>query len=472
MLDPPSDRCGYTWPSNHKIDDDPNQQSCCWRPTLKAEADRCALHADPNNTGEKTISALQELRPTKSVRDQQGIELLDGAILVGYDIGNSIPLCDISLRGSDLNQAKLSNVDLSNTDLTGSDLSDANLTNASLTNAHLADADLSDANLTNASLTNAHLAEADLSRTDFSEAYLEEAVFTNADLSFADFEGADLSFSNFKRAKLFSADLPAAKLSGADLPNTDLSRVDLSDADLSDVNLSCADLSSADLPNADLSNADLPNADLSNADLPNADLSNADLSNTDLTDANLLGVDIRESILKNIQLSAGTDLGKQKSAEAQTCNSECWDSIARSHYELKTVCDENGLINKARTQHFLERRARGYELKHTCELNPWATASWLGAFISRIFIGYGIRVRRLMTWMVILFIISTSVYVTNDIGGETAVNSLSYSVQAFTVAPPSIPNGRFQQAVVMTETFFGTLSIVLLGYVLGNREQF
>jgi hypothetical protein len=71
----------------------------------------------------------------------------------------------------------------------------------------------------------------------------------------------------------------------------------------------------------------------------------------------------------------------------------------------------------------------------------------------------------------LLFALSTLAYLAADIRpmlGET----LSYSVLAFTVAPPSVPPGLPTQIVVMFETFFGTLSIVLLGYVLGNREQF
>jgi hypothetical protein len=52
------------------------------------------------------------------------------------------------------------------------------------------------------------------------------------------------------------------------------------------------------------------------------------------------------------------------------------------------------------------------------------------------------------------------------------MGNISYSVLAFTVAPPGVPEGVGTQVVMMVETFFGTLYIMLLGYILGNRERF
>jgi hypothetical protein len=74
--------------------------------------------------------------------------------------------------------------------------------------------------------------------------------------------------------------------------------------------------------------------------------------------------------------------------------------------------------------------------------------------------------------MIGLFVFSTVIYLNAGVR-DTLVNNIFYSVLAFTVAPPPpIPTGVATQLTVMVETFFGTLSIVLLGYILGNREQF
>lgn len=74
--------------------------------------------------------------------------------------------------------------------------------------------------------------------------------------------------------------------------------------------------------------------------------------------------------------------------------------------------------------------------------------------------------------MLVLFLASTAVYVNASVRG-TLMENVSYSVLAFTVAPPPpMPSKPVTQLVMMIETFFGTLSIVLLGYILGNRERF
>ena len=46
-----------------------------------------------------------------------------------------------------------------------------------------------------------------------------------------------------------------------------------------------------------------------------------------------------------------------------------------------------------------------------------------------------------------------------------------HSIVTFTTAPPEEPHGKIVRSVAMAETFLGTLLVVFLGYVLGNREQ-
>lgn len=48
----------------------------------------------------------------------------------------------------------------------------------------------------------------------------------------------------------------------------------------------------------------------------------------------------------------------------------------------------------------------------------------------------------------------------------------TYSVKTFTTSPGDWPADTVTQIVVMVETFFGTLLIILLGYVPSNRERF
>jgi len=262
---------------------------------------------------------------------------------------------------------------------------------------------------------------------------------------------------------------------GADLERANLSKAYLEGADLTKANLRGTDLTQADLAEADLPQANLTNAHLTDANLFYADLTGARLEFTDLTRTRLVGTDLSDADLRGItidsvEMNVATEIGKQTLAERFATNSINWDAIARAHHDLKLAYNENSLINKARDQHFYERRARGCELKSKTELNPWVTADWLGSFFSRVFIGYGVRVRRLFAWMLGLFVVSTLVYNTYGVAGETLVDNLSYSVRTFTVAPPFAPEPILPHTVMMIETFFGTLSIVLLGYVLSNRE--
>ena len=269
---------------------------------------------------------------------------------------------------------------------------------------------------------------------------------------------------------LINADFSDAKLLHADLSAATLTKVDFSDASLCNVDFSDTELTEADFSNADLRHADLSGANLFGADLSDASLVGADLTSANLYQADLSGTDRRETTVDSVEINMGTKLGRQTRGEQTATGSANWDQIARAYNNFKMVCHRNGLINKARTRHFLERRARGYELKQTTALNPWVTARWLGSVLSRIFIGYGVRVRRLFGWMAGLFVASTVIYYQYEVAGSTLIENVSYSIRAFTVAPPFAPDPLPAHGAMMIETFFGTLFIVLLGYVLSNRE--
>ena len=118
--------------------------------------------------------------------------------------------------------------------------------------------------------------------------------------------------------------------------------------------------------------------------------------------------------------------------------------------------------------HVRERRARSLEAKAE---DDGFNRRYLGSLPSRVVTGYGVRVRNLVFWMLTLFLGSTAVYL-NAFDKKSVMETGSYSVLAFTVAPPEVPDGTGTQLVMMMETFLGTLFIVLLGYILGTRDQF
>ena len=140
--------------------------------------------------------------------------------------------------------------------------------------------------------------------------------------------------------------------------------------------------------------------------------------------------------------------------------------MARVYHDLKLAFDENGFVGRARRFHIQERRARRHE---TAIEEGWFSRRHLTALVSGAFTGYGVGVRRLLGTMAVLFAVSTLTYFVTPIQ-----NPLLYSVITFTTAPPGQTGVLpiWAQAVAGVETFVGTLLIVSLGFVLGNREQF
>lgn len=254
------------------------------------------------------------------------------------------------------------------------------------------------------------------------------------------------------------------------------------------------------LRGTDLADANLRGADLIRADLPNADLIRAFFHKADLTDANLrgadlTGVDLTEAVLEGIRVNGATRAGKTRRmalrdripllkghrrdqipllkgghrAESLAMDPSDWDAVARSYHNLKVAFSDHGLVGKARDMHFLERRARGLESKAASErLNGWVTPGYLGSLASRWLTGYGVRVGRLALVMLLLLVGGALWYANGEID-----DSVYYSVHTFTTNPPDDPpeGERVTRWIAMIQTFFGTVLVVLLGYVLGNREQ-
>jgi len=128
MSEVPDGKCGYTYPEDHEVGDDPNHQSCCFRDTV-ADADRCAWHVASEATKHKTIKELRQVResPNEQSRNRPVDELLDGAKLSGVEMGDAISLEHVSLRLANFQDADLRGADLSEADLPDADLSEADL---------------------------------------------------------------------------------------------------------------------------------------------------------------------------------------------------------------------------------------------------------------------------------------------------------------------------------------------------------
>lgn len=230
----------------------------------------------------------------------------------------------------DLNDANLSNLDLSGADLREAwlnqvDFSGANLSGANLSNARLDGANLQKTNLTRADLRKAHLREAFLLQSILNKADLSEAVLTYADL-----RKADLSEANFNNANLADANLGAAQMNNAQFTDACMMRANLVQCDGELVNFTGAILENAQVAGAVLNRSDFSDAKLStayfsgshlyhaifrNADLFQSDFSNTGLGHADFTRAYLVEVNLN---LANMQDANLTEANLQKAILVQT----------------------------------------------------------------------------------------------------------------------------------------------------------
>lgn len=116
------------------------------------------------------------------------------------------------------------------------------------------------------------LDEADLSNLDLSGANLKIATLTSSNLS-----GTNLTRSNLMLAFMDGINLSGAVLKGAQMNGAQLSQANLSGADLSEAEMTQANLLDADLSNANLQGAIMLAVKLGEANLKGANLKDANL---------------------------------------------------------------------------------------------------------------------------------------------------------------------------------------------------
>ena len=214
---PPLGICGYEWPRDcDRVGlrtDRAIRQSCCFRPTVTPDAERCLWHA-PADTIAKPSETLAEACVSSSISAQTDsiVQLLDGASLRGCVLGEQVPLSATALCGADLRAADLTGADLTDTGLGGALLADATLHGATLHNAGLSKANLRGADLSDADLTDSLLWRTDLRGADLSGADLTDAFLWGADLTDADLTGTILTDADFQDADLTGTDLDQAIL--------------------------------------------------------------------------------------------------------------------------------------------------------------------------------------------------------------------------------------------------------------------
>jgi uncharacterized protein YjbI with pentapeptide repeats len=164
-------------------------------------------------------SLLEFLHENSFIERSSPLLALNDADLSNTDLSwitlNNTVLRYVNLSGADLSLANLGGVDLSGSILRGARLK-AYLVGAKLIKSDLREADLSGAHLAHASLAGANLRFANLQRAD-----LRGANLTGADLRYANFQEANLSGVNFSFTTLSQVNLREAVMKGAIFHQTD-----------------------------------------------------------------------------------------------------------------------------------------------------------------------------------------------------------------------------------------------------------
>jgi uncharacterized protein YjbI with pentapeptide repeats len=223
----------------------------------------------------------------------RNLAVTDGLVLAGRSLTPGRP--SISLRGRDLRNARLDDIDLRQADLRGANLNGASLAGADLRNAWLGCVGAPDKvqNLARGLCTSARAADflrarldaAKLAGIDLQGARLDEAQLEGADLSRAILSGATFARARLARALLHGAAMQGAGLAQANLQGADFAGARLQLADFTAAKLQAANLTGATLDGAMFKQADLDGADLRTARLYGADFSEAKLGGADLSGA-------------------------------------------------------------------------------------------------------------------------------------------------------------------------------------------
>lgn len=244
------------------------------------------------------------------------------------------------------------------------------LRGANLANAFLPDVDMEGVRLEGANLSGAHMEDVVLRGSRMEGASFRGARMEGAELRGAKMEGADLNgarlgaiyagCSNFEveidtcqPVRLDGADLREARMDGADLSHARIRRADLRMARMEGANLRGAHLDEADLRGANLNGAHLRRAQMNGSDLRGAWIEGADasaaemraayLSETQMQGANLRGTDMEGADLSGAQLQS-TDLSDATFGASSLVSANLSDARGLTQEQISNAIGNSGTI--------------------------------------------------------------------------------------------------------------------------------
>lgn len=233
----------------------------------------------------------------------------------------------------------LEEAELSNLDLTGVDLSHMNLRGAVLERVLLRKANLAHADLSGATLVGLDIQDADCRWADFTEADLADSLLIRSDFSEAVMRDADLM-----RADVRKACLEKVVAEGADFAEADLSCATFREADLTGADLSFCRLHHTDFSNANLTDASLESAWGRNiqADAARVDMIKA--AGVNFSDGNFINIAGRETVWEGGEFF-GCNFSKARLAGAEFSSAYLGWSKFHATDLTDAVFDEASLVH-------------------------------------------------------------------------------------------------------------------------------
>lgn len=306
----PSSRCGFVFaPSNGEND------SCCYRETWGGLT-RCIWHADVSDR--KPTEELLSARESRTNRDfatrqDQPVELLDGAIIPNATFSEGTDFDSVSFRNANFSNVTLRNGSCRHAAFAGADLSGADFRGSDLTGI---DSRASKCNETDFRST--ELKNADFFDSTMKEAYLAEATAISADLRHIDSpdvvaKGVTLDHSQLTAADMAGWDLQGASATQVEGSEVVLAHTRLDEATFEDATLIDSTLTNVDAEKCNFAEANLTGIDATNADFQKATFDGGNLLGGTLTKANcalaslnnvyLVGATLNEAHLVNVELT-------------------------------------------------------------------------------------------------------------------------------------------------------------------------
>lgn len=358
-----------------------------------------------------------------------------------------------NLSCSNISGLHFEDSDFSHADLGGSEMRSIRISDCNLTGTNLGDADLSNSWLENIESSDTFLELSNLRDSKFEDVTLRESYFKRCNLSSARIRRSKFTNSDFERAVISDSKIEHSKFSNISFSESKITNSDWKGLALTDIRFNSVDLSGSDFRDSNFHNCILKNSDISGANFCGAKFTRPDVS----------GIKIN----KTLKLDAGTQfVGFCKSPT----DLNQWDQLALGYETLRREFRQKALDDQQRKLYIFQQRARTEEKRVR---KQWL--GYLGSNISRFLTGYGVRVIYVAFWSILLLFIPTIVYEAVGIG-DSRGGSLYYTLSTFVTSPPYPQTETtgvshiMVQSIIYFQTFFGTVLIVLFGYVLGNRD--